>query len=156
MNSDKKWVFIINPVAGNGYALSLEGKINEMIVSHHLDAEIVFTTRKGHASELSIHYAGIGYDYIIGVGGDGTINEIASPLILNKKVSIGLIGGGTGNDFLQITGFPGRFEEKDWGEFFKANVQWQNLHERNGIRIRCSGCCRKLQRGRRGKTRGEK
>jgi len=122
MNQNKKWVFIVNPVAGNGFALSLAGKIKEMIGKHNLDAEIIFTTRKGHASEISARYADNGFNHIIGVGGDGTINEIAIPLISRKDIVVGLIAGGTGNDFLQITGFPGRFGEQDWEEFFKANV----------------------------------
>jgi len=44
MNQDKKWVFIINPVAGNGYAISLAEKIAEMITKHKLIAELVYTT----------------------------------------------------------------------------------------------------------------
>jgi diacylglycerol kinase family enzyme len=102
MNEIKKWVFIINPVAGDGFAPTLVGKIKEMIQKHQLQADIVFTAKKGHASALSKQYAENGYTYIIGVGGDGTINEIAAPLICKKDVIAGLIPGGTGNDFIQI------------------------------------------------------
>ena len=122
MEKHKKWVFIVNPVAGNGYAITLADKIREMIAIHGLNAELVFTERKGHATELSEQYAAKGYNYIIGVGGDGTMNEIAAPLVSGKDVVIGLIAGGTGNDFIQITGFPDRFTEKDWEMFFKDNV----------------------------------
>lgn len=122
MNQNEKWVFIINPIAGNGYALSLAGKIREKITHHDLAAEVVFTERRGHATELSQHYADNGYRYIIAVGGDGTMNEIASPLVYRKDVVLGLIGAGTGNDFIQITGFPGRFKENDWDAFFRADV----------------------------------
>ena len=132
MSHDKKWVFIVNPVAGNGFALSQVGKIKEMIGRHNIDAEIVFTTRKGHATELSKQFAADGYTYIIGVGGDGTINEIAAPLISRKDIIVGLIAGGTGNDFLQITGFPGRFEGKDWEEFFKAKSIPMDVGQCNG------------------------
>jgi diacylglycerol kinase (ATP) len=122
MNQNKNWVFIINPIAGNGLALSLTDKINEMIRKNNLKAELVYTEKRGHATTLSKQYAENGYSHIIGVGGDGTINEIAAPLILKKDVVIGLIPGGTGNDFIQVTGFPGRFEEKDWEMFFKKDV----------------------------------
>jgi YegS/Rv2252/BmrU family lipid kinase len=117
-----KWVFIINPIAGDGYALSLADKIEKMINKYNLDAEVVYTERRGHASELSEKYAQNGYKYIIAVGGDGTFNEVATPLVSNKDVITGLIGAGTANDFIQITGFPGRFHEEDWENFFKANV----------------------------------
>jgi len=122
MDQKKKWVFIINPTAGNGYASSLADKIAEMIRIHNLDAELVYTTGRGHATILSKQYADNGYKFIIGVGGDGTINEIAAPLIFKKDIVVGLIGAGTGNDFIQVTGFPGRFEDKDWETFFKVNV----------------------------------
>jgi diacylglycerol kinase (ATP) len=122
MYQNKKWVFIINPIAGNGFTLKLVDKIREMILKYKLDAELVFTEKKGHAYELSEQYADRGYTYIIGVGGDGTFNEIATPLINKREVIAGLIPGGTGNDFIQITGFPGRFEEKDWEVFFSMNV----------------------------------
>ena len=68
------------------------------------------------------HYLEKGFSYIIGVGGDGTFNEIARPLVNIKDVIAGLIPAGTGNDFIQILGFPDRFGENDWDIFFKINV----------------------------------
>jgi diacylglycerol kinase (ATP) len=132
MDQKKKWVFIINPVAGNGFAPTLVDKIKEMISKNDLQADLVYTTKKGHATELSKQYSENGYQYIIGVGGDGTINEIASPLICKDDVIAGLIPGGTGNDFIQITGFPGRFEEKDWEIFFSQNVMAMDVGQCNG------------------------
>jgi YegS/Rv2252/BmrU family lipid kinase len=122
MSQNNRWVFIVNPIAGNGFGLSQVDKIREMILKHNLDAEVVYTERRGHASLLSKQYADRGFKYIIGVGGDGTFNEVATPLIFNKDIVTGIISGGTGNDFIQITGFPDKFEEKDWENFFKVNV----------------------------------
>ena len=132
MDQKKKWVFIINPVAGNGFAPSLVDKIKEMISKNDLQADLVYTAKKGHATALSKQYAEDGYKYIIGVGGDGTLNEIAAPLIYKKDVVAGLIPAGTGNDFIQITGFPGRLEEKDWEMFFKLNVMPMDVGQCNG------------------------
>jgi diacylglycerol kinase (ATP) len=132
MDQNSKWVFIVNPVAGNGYALRQVGKIKEMIKKYNLQADIVYTAKKGHASALSKQYMEMGYHYIIGVGGDGTMNEIAAPLICLNNIVIGLIPGGTGNDFIQITGFPGRFEEKDWEIFFSGNVMAMDIGHCNG------------------------
>jgi YegS/Rv2252/BmrU family lipid kinase len=97
-------------------------KIKEMIFKYNVQADLVITERKGHATELSKLYSEKGYSYIIGVGGDGTFNEIAVPLINKINTVAGLIPAGTGNDFIQILGFPNRFEESHWDMFFKCNV----------------------------------
>ena len=97
-------------------------ELKKMIASHGIDGEITFTERIGHATELSKSYYEKGYRYIISVSGDGTLNEMARPLINKKDVVIGIIPAGTGNDFIQILGFPGRFGEKDWDIFFRRNI----------------------------------
>lgn len=133
MKQDEKWVFIINPVAGNGFTLKLVEKIREMIQKYDIQADLVYTEKKGHASVLSRHYAATGYSYIIGVGGDGTFNELAAPLVNNKHVVAGLIPGGTGNDFIQILGFPNRFEDSHWDIFFKRNIILMDVGRCNGL-----------------------
>lgn len=118
----EKWVFIVNPVAGNGYAATIIPQIEAMIKKHGVSGEIILTEKPGHASLLSNDYYEKGYGHIIGVGGDGTLNEIARSLKNRNDVVIGLIPAGTGNDFIQILGFPGRFEEKEWDIFFRRNT----------------------------------
>jgi diacylglycerol kinase (ATP) len=132
-NIKNEWVFIINPVAGNGYALTIVPKIGEMIKKHNINAEIVYTEKSGHATQLSETYLKKGFKYIIGVGGDGTFNEIAKPLVNNKEIIVGLIPAGTGNDFIQILGFPNRFTENDWDIFFKRKVIAMDVGEVNGM-----------------------
>ena len=119
---DKKWVFIVNPIAGGGFAKTIIPTLNKMIIKHEIKAEIVFTERSGHAAGLSELYFNKGFDFIIAVGGDGTLNEISRPLIGRKDVVIGIIPAGTGNDFIQILGFPGRFTDSDWDTFFRCNI----------------------------------
>jgi YegS/Rv2252/BmrU family lipid kinase len=128
----EKWVFIVNPVAGNGSAKSQLPKLEEMIGKKGIDADIVFTERKGHAAE-SARFREKGFRYIIGVGGDGTINEIARPLIGKTEVLLGLIPAGTGNDFIQILGFPNRFGEKEWEIFFQRNTISMDIGSVNGM-----------------------
>jgi len=117
-----KWIFIVNPVAGNGFAKTLVPEIEKKITDNGIDGEIVFTERIGHATELSKFYYEKGYRYIISVSGDGTFNEMARPLINKRDVVIGIIPAGTGNDFIQILGFPGRFSQKEWEIFFRKNI----------------------------------
>lgn len=133
MSLEKKWIFIINPIAGNGFALKVSEELKKQIKKHDIDAELIFTERKGHASEISENCSAKGYTHIIGVGGDGTFNEIALPLINNKNVTTGLISGGTGNDFIQILGFPNHFEEQHWEILFKENVINMDVGKCNGM-----------------------
>ena len=131
--NDKKWVFIINPAAGGGYAKTLVPALNTMITKYGINAEVVFTQRSGHASELSELYYQKGFGYIIAVGGDGTLNEISRPLINKKDVTIGIIPAGTGNDFIQILGFPGRFSDSDWDAFFRCDTIALDAGSVNGM-----------------------
>lgn len=61
----------------------------------------MFTERSGHAAELAETYFKKGFSYIIGVGGDGTLNEIARPLINKKDVTIGIIPAGSIKYYIQ-------------------------------------------------------
>ncbi|HUX94797.1 MAG TPA: diacylglycerol kinase family protein [Bacteroidales bacterium] len=129
----KKWVFIINPVAGNGSAKLLIPKLENILTVKMIDAEIIFTEKPGHATELSEAYYNKGVNYIIGVGGDGTLNEIARPLINKKNITLGVIPAGTGNDFIQILGFPNRFDNDAWESFFRAEEKEMDVGICNNI-----------------------
>lgn len=128
-----KWVFIVNPVAGSGSAKVQLPMLEKMISAHDIDAEIVFTERNGHATELSQAFLERGFRFFIGVGGDGTMNEIARPLVNKPEVTIGIIPAGTGNDFIQILGFPDRFGEDDWEIFFKKETIAMDVGLVNGM-----------------------
>jgi diacylglycerol kinase (ATP) len=129
----KEWVFIINPIAGNGFAKTLRPKIEEMIHRYSVNAFIVYSERIGHATQLARQYADKGLKYIIGVGGDGTLNEIASALLHEKNVTIGLVPAGTGNDFIQILGFPNRFKEEHWKALFEKKTISMDVGLCNGL-----------------------
>lgn len=129
---DEKWVFIVNPIAGNNFGRTMVPVIEEMIRKYNIEGEIVLTEYPGHATLLSATYAEKGTRYIIAVGGDGTLNEVARPLIDKKEIVAGIIPAGTGNDYSQIPGFPNRFTEKDWDIFFRKNVISQDVGTVNG------------------------
>lgn len=128
-----EWVFIINPIAGNGYAKTLTPKLEEMIGKYSIKADIEYTDKKGHASQLAKQYAEKGTKYIIAVGGDGTFNEVASSLLHVKNVIVGIIPAGTGNDFIQILGFPNRFKDEHWGILFEKKTSQIDVGLCNGL-----------------------
>ena len=57
----EKWVFIVNPIAGDGLAKTMVPEIEENLKKYNIDGEIILTERPGHASELSGSFARKGY-----------------------------------------------------------------------------------------------
>ncbi len=132
MNSNQKWVFIINPVAGDGYGSKIGSTLAETAARFGISADLVFSERRGHASEIALAKANEGYTHIIGVGGDGTFNEVASSLVNRENVVTGLVPAGTGNDFVQILGFPDRLDDLHWEKFFRCSVRKMDAGLCNG------------------------
>lgn len=111
MENKKKWSFIVNPTAGGGAGKLVISELENQIAKRALSASILLTEHHDHAIELSKRCLENGSTHIIAVGGDGTMNEVARPLIGRENVTTGLIPAGTGNDFNQILGFPDRFSD---------------------------------------------
>jgi len=161
MGHDDGWAFIINPVAGSGFAAAYEGTVREMMRAHGAAGEVALTRAKGHATELAASFAERGFSRIVGVGGDGTHSEVAQALVGRQGVVFGAVAAGTGNDFIHILGFPDRFAREHWdalfagatkamdvgrcnGKFFvngmglgfDAQVAYENYHMENGGEVR--------------------
>ncbi|MBR4081718.1 MAG: diacylglycerol kinase family lipid kinase [Clostridia bacterium] len=96
--------FIVNPVAGNGYALQVESMILE---KHKAEAgdQVVRTEYPGHATLLAAEAVRNGADTVVAVGGDGTAFEVACGL-MGSHAALGIIPAGTGNDFIKSAGIP--------------------------------------------------
>jgi diacylglycerol kinase (ATP) len=122
MKKQEKWVFILNPTSGGGYGKNVLPELERQLSARSLDASVVITEAHGHATKIAFEHLEKGFTHFIAVGGDGTMNEVAEPLIGRKDVTMGLIAAGTGNDFIQILGFPDRFSEEHWETFFEQHT----------------------------------
>ena len=102
-------VFIINPIAG---AKKLDSKslIEAYLLKNNLEAIIELTKEKDHGKVIAKNFLAQGYEHFVAVGGDGTINEIASQLI-NSGASLSIIPLGSGNGLARSLGIPMNFEE---------------------------------------------
>lgn len=104
-----KTLFIINPVAGGGRGLRTWQAVEQALVRRGLAYEYRFTEGRNAATELAVQARQNGYDTVVGVGGDGTIQEIVNGLIGPNgecPAALGVIPGGTGNDFSKMLGYP--------------------------------------------------
>lgn len=96
--------FIVNPAAGNGYALKVESMILEAREAGEVD-QVVRTEYPGHAALLAAEAVRSGADTVVAVGGDGTAFEVACGL-MGTRAALGIIPAGTGNDFIKSAGIP--------------------------------------------------
>ncbi len=102
-----KYRIIVNPVSGRGTGEKSIPAIRQYLESGELDYDLVLTERPGHAIELAERAVKDGYDTVVGVGGDGTANEIICGLMqANEGAAMGMLAVGRGNDFAFSAGIP--------------------------------------------------
>lgn len=109
---------IVNPIAGNGYGLTVGKLAEEYLKSKGVELRTHLTRYPGHATELARAAAEAHSDTVAAIGGDGTLTEVAAGL-RNTKTALGVIPAGTGNDYIKTTGTP-----SDW----KAAVDFILTH----------------------------
>jgi len=98
-------------LVANTFATSTDDAIQARVVgelSRHLDVTVINTTARNDAIEIASTAQQSGYELVIGLGGDGTVNEIANGLLLNGPNPAGpllaAIPGGNGNVFARNMG----------------------------------------------------
>ena len=96
MSDKKRLLFIINPFAGYRSKDRMPKLIKEIISKDKFDYDIVETQYAGHASEIAAEGVSAKYDAVVAIGGDGTLNEVASSLTYTN-VALGIVPGGSGN-----------------------------------------------------------
>ena len=97
---------IVNPTAGNGYALKMEQPIRQVLEEQDVPYTILRTEYPGHATALARKAAqAADCTGVVSVGGDGTAYEVACGL-MGTSVPLGVIPAGTGNDFVKTVGIP--------------------------------------------------
>jgi YegS/Rv2252/BmrU family lipid kinase len=101
----KRIRFIINPISGIGKQKKVEQLIQEKLNLSVYQPEIVYTERQGHATEISIDAAKLGFDVVVAVGGDGTINEVASGLV-GTATTMAILPAGSGNGLARHLKIP--------------------------------------------------
>lgn len=96
MGSHKKKVYvIINPVSGTGSKKDVPNKMSVLDPKKY-DVRFIITRYAGHATEIAHEAVNNKIDYVIAVGGDGTVNEVARALV-DTDVIFGIIPSGSGN-----------------------------------------------------------
>lgn len=101
----KKIRFIINPISGGKNKTAIPDKIQNLLRNENIDADVIVSKNSNDTIFLAKEAVTKQYDAVIAVGGDGTINNIASQLI-NTETALGIIPMGSGNGLSRALNIP--------------------------------------------------
>jgi len=106
---------IVNPESDKGKTRKRWKYIKEGLDSFLKEFKYEFTEKPLQATEISRVAIKEGTELIVGVGGDGTMNEIANGFyenqeIINPVVSLGIVPSGSGCDFTKSLNIPPGFK----------------------------------------------
>lgn len=100
---DKRLLLISNPRASAGSFDATE-RVSSTLASG-FDLTCVMPDERGHATELSRDAAADGYDVVVAMGGDGTVNEAANGII-GSDTALACLPTGRTNVFCRSIGVP--------------------------------------------------
>lgn len=92
---------IINPIAGGGYASEIYRSILDQFREFDLTYDI--TSAPGDATKIAERAREGKVEYILCIGGDGTLNEVVQSLAHSDTILIP-VSAGTGSDFVKTLG----------------------------------------------------
>lgn len=101
----RKILFVINPISGGKTKYNFPEKVDKYLDKRKFDSECVFTEYQGHGSLLAAEGIKNGVDILVAVGGDGTINEVATEVEGTNKI-MGIVPFGSGNGLARSLGIP--------------------------------------------------
>lgn len=121
MDTRSRIIFIVNPISGTHNKQNIIDYIETHIDFNKFAHKIVKTEYAGHAHEIAKKAAEDKIDYVVAIGGDGTVNEIGSALV-HTDTALGIIPCGSGNGLARHLHIPMNFQ-KALDVINKANVR---------------------------------
>lgn len=103
MPKPRRMKLVVNPAAGGGAGLRALPKIQRFLKELGGDFDLHITSKPKEAKAIAHSAVRLGCGVVVAVGGDGTVNEVATSLV-GTEVALGVIPTGNGNDFFRITG----------------------------------------------------
>jgi diacylglycerol kinase (ATP) len=112
---DRRTTFVVNPRAAAGKTGRRWAAREAMLREHFPLGEVMFTRAPGDATHIAKDAVERGQDYIIAVGGDGTVHEVVNGLMTAElpdpkrqpKPILGIWPAGSGSDFARGVSIPG-------------------------------------------------
>ncbi|MDD4847480.1 MAG: diacylglycerol kinase family lipid kinase [Bacteroidales bacterium] len=109
MNTE--WMAIINPSSGGGISEQKWTEIQHQLSEQGFQIQYYFTEKHFSTIEKVKNIIESGFDHLLVLGGDGTVNEVVNGIMLQKRypskaIHLGIIPIGTGNDWIRTIGIP--------------------------------------------------
>lgn len=101
----RKFLYIINPIAGSGAAAALQSKFEPLTQRAGITVEWAHSSPTGNYTTIEKKIAENGFTDIIIAGGDGTVNQVISAL-RHLNVQFGIIPIGSGNGLARAAKIP--------------------------------------------------
>mgnify|MGYP006283932381 CR=1 FL=1 len=100
---------VINPVSANGRTAKIWPEYREVLQKKGYQIDSVMTNYPGHATQIVREAIREGYEFIMSVGGDGTVNEVVNGFfcgqrLINPEAKLIVFSQGTGSDFIKSLG----------------------------------------------------
>jgi len=105
MHSLKNIVFIVNPISGTSGKRTIVNQIDKYIDKNKFSYRVVYTEYKGHATDIAKQAVLDNVDIVCAIGGDGTVNEVASA-ITHSNTALAIIPCGSGNGLARHLRIP--------------------------------------------------
>jgi diacylglycerol kinase (ATP) len=102
-----KTCVILNPMAGRGAAGQRRDELEGALRGAGLEYTLLTTHARGGATELAFQAVERGFEAVVAVGGDGTINEVVNGVVGSAQAgggdaALGVVPLGTGSDFARM------------------------------------------------------
>jgi len=101
---------VINPISGRAGRVHDAGPrraalARDVAARLRVNADVRITERAGHAAELTKLFIEAGCARVVVWGGDGTVNEVAGPIVARgTSVTLGIVPGGSGDGLARSLG----------------------------------------------------
>ena len=102
-------VFLVNPASSGGTTGRRWPELARRAAALGLEGDALFSEQPEHLRELAAEAAQHA-DLVVAVGGDGTVNEVASGIV-GSGAELAVIPRGTGVDFVRTYGIPSKLDD---------------------------------------------
>ena len=105
------WFIIANPFSNSGKTSEIIDLVVKKLQSNLISHQIRLTERSGDELGFVNEATQAGYNKILAIGGDGTVQKVVAGITIQKnippeKMIFGLIPSGTGNDWAKSKNIP--------------------------------------------------